>query len=293
MDINQLEVLVAVAKEKSFSRAAESLNRTQPAVSQAVRRLEQEIGERLFDRSSKDGTLTMAGELLLDYARQMLNLRESAHTAIREMRDLHQGRLSISANEHTVFYLLPLIAEYRKLYPYIKVEVQRGVASRIPKEVAAREAELGVVSFKPPDGSIKSISVATDELALFVSPSHPLAAKSSVSIRELGVETFIAHNAPSPYRQMVIEAFEKHQTKLNIAVELPSLEAIKRLVEQGVGAALLPRLSTESEIRNKQLVAVPVKELRLERKLHIIYRKNSVLSHAAKAFLKLAKEGDH
>ena len=270
MDINQLEVLVAVAKEKSFSRAAETLNRTQPAVSQAIRRLEQEIGERLFDRSSKDGTLTMAGELLLDYARQMLNLRESAHTAIREMRD-----------------------EYRKLYPYIKVEVQRGVASRIPKEVAAREAELGVVSFKPPDGSIKSLSVATDELALFVAPSHPLATKSSVSIRELGVETFIAHNAPSPYRQMVIEAFEKHQTKLNIAVELPSLEAIKRLVEQGVGAALLPRLSTESEIRNRQLVAVPVKELRLERKLHIIYRKNSVLSHAAKAFLKLAKEGEH
>ncbi len=292
MDINQLEVLVAVAKEKSFSRAAETLDRTQPAVSQAIRRLEQEVGEKLFDRSSKDGTLTMAGELLLDYARQMLNLRESAQTAIREMRDLHQGRLSISANEHTVFYLLPLIAEYRRLYPYIKVEVQRGVASRIPKEIAAREAELGVVSFKPADGSVKAIPVATDELALFVAPSHPLAGKTSVSIKELGVETFIAHNAPSPYRQMVIEAFEKHQTRLNIAVELPSLEAIKRLVEKGVGAALLPRLSTESELRNRQLVAVPVKELRLERRLHIVYRKNSVLSHAAKAFLKLAKDGE-
>lgn len=292
MDINQLEVLVAVAKEKSFSRAADALDRTQPAVSQAIRRLEQEIGEKLFDRSSKDGTLTLAGEVLLDYARQMLNLRQSAQSAIREMRDLHQGRLSISANEHTVFYLLPLIQEYRRLHPHIKVEVQRGVASRIPKEVAAREAELGVISFKPSDASVKAIPVGTDELALFVAPNHPLASKSMVSIKELGVETFIAHNAVSPYRQMVIEAFEKHGTKLNIAVELPSLEAIKRLVEQGAGVALLPKLSTESELRNGQLKAISVKELRLERKLHVIYRKNSVLSHAAKAFLKLAKGGE-
>lgn len=290
MDINQLEVLVAVAKEKSFSRAAEALKRTQPAVSQAIRRLEQEIGEKLFDRSSKDGTLTLAGEVLLDYAKQMLNLRLTAQSAIREMRDLHHGKLSISANEHTVFYLLPLIREYRRLYPYIKIEVQRGVASRIPKEIAAREAELGIVSFKPSDSSVKAIPVGSDEMALFVAPSHPLADKTVISIKDLGVETFIAHNAASPYRQKVIEAFEKHQTKLNIAVELPSLEAIKRLVEQGVGVALLPRLSTESELRSGQLRAITVKEMRLERKLHVVYRKNSVLSHAAKAFLKLAKE---
>lgn len=290
MDINQLEVLAAVAKEKSFSRAAEALKRTQPAVSQAIRRLEQEVGEKLFDRSSKDGTLTLAGEVLLDYAKQMLNLRQTAQSAIREMRDLHQGKLSISANEHTVFYLLPLISEYRRLHPFIKIEVHRGVASRIPKEVAARETELGVVSFKPTDPSVKAIPVGADEIALFVAPSHPLASKSVVSIKELGVETFIAHNAVSPYRDRVIETFEKHQTRLNIAVELPSLEAIKRLVEQGVGVALLPKLSTEAEIKNGQLKAITVKEMRLERKLHVVYRKNSVLSHAAKAFLKLAKE---
>src|SRR3954470_13262177 len=151
MDINQLEVLVTVAREKSFSRAAEVLERTQPAVSQAVRRLELEIGEKLFDRSSKDGTLTYAGEVLLDYARQMLNLRYSAQTALVEMRNLHNGKVTISANEHTVFFLLPVIAEFRKLHPKIKIEVQRGVASRIPKQITAREVELGVVSFTPND----------------------------------------------------------------------------------------------------------------------------------------------
>ena len=290
MDINQLEVLVAVAREKSFSRAAEVLNRTQPAVSQAVRRLETEIGEKLFDRSSKDGTLTLAGELLLDYAKQMLNLRQTAHTAIREMRDLHHGKVTISANEHTVFYLLPLIEEFRKLYPLIKVEVQRGVASRIPKEIMAREAELGIVSFIPGDTSVVSTTVFTDELTLIVSPNHSLASKSSVSVRELGLETFIAHNAASPYREKVIETFEKCQTKLNISVELPSLEAIKKLVETGIGIALVPKLTAQSEIDSGQLKALAVKEMKLERKLNIIYRKNSVLSHAAKSFLKLAKD---
>lgn len=290
MDINQLEVLVAVARERSFSRAADVLDRTQPAISQAIRRLEQEIGEKLFDRSSKDGTLTFAGEALLEYAKQMLNLRRNAQIALREIRDLQQGKVTISANEHTVFYLLPLIEEFRMRHPLVKIEVQRGVASRIPKEITAREVELGVISFSPNESSLRSISVFSDELTLIVSPKHHLANKGSVSVKELGNETFIAHNAPSPYRDKVIETFDKHKTRLNISVELPSLEAIKKLVERGVGIALVPKLTAKSEIENGQLKALGVNEMKLERKLNIVYRRNSELSHAAKAFLEIAKE---
>ena len=290
MDINQLEVLVTVAREKSFSRAAEVLERTQPAVSQAIQRLEQEVGEKLFDRSSKDGTLTSAGEVLLDYARQMLNLRHSANTALREMRNLHNGKVTISANEHTVFYLLPVIEEFRKRHPMIKIEVQRGVASRIPKQITGREVELGVISFKPNDTSLRAISVMNDELVLVVAPQHRLADRKSVSVKDLGDETFIAHNAVSPYRQKVIETFAKYDTRLNISVELPSLEAIKRLVETGIGVALVPKLSAASEISSHHLIGLSVREMKLERKLNIVYRKNSVLSHAAQEFLKIAKE---
>ncbi len=290
MDINQLEVLVTVATEKSFSRAAEVLERTQPAVSQAIRRLELEMGETLFDRSSKDGTLTAAGEVLVDYARQMLNLRYAANNAIREMRNLHSGKVTISANEHTVFYLLPVIEEFRKRHPMIKIEVQRGVASRIPKQITAREVELGVISFKPSDASLRSVWVMNDELMLIVAPGHRLAGKTSVSVKELGDESFIAHNAHSPYRQKVFATFEKHDTHLSISVELPSLEAIKRLVETGIGVALVPKLSAKADIANKQLFGLSVREMKLERKLNIVYRKNSALSHAAQEFLKIAKE---
>ncbi|MGB7069224.1 MAG: LysR family transcriptional regulator [Pyrinomonadaceae bacterium] len=289
MDINQLEVLATVAREKSFSRAADVLDRTQPAVSQAIRRLETELGEKLFDRSSKDGTLTSAGEVLLDYAQQMLNLRNSAENAIREMADLHQGKVSISANEHTVFYLLPVIEEFRLRHPLVKIEVRRGVASRIPKEITGREVELGVISFMPNDPSLISVPVLTDELLLIVGPSHRLRTKSTVQVRELADEIFIAHNAPSPYRRRVIETFEKHRVRLNIAIELPSLEAIKRLVSRNVGVALIPKLSAEHEVARGELVGISVNEMKLERKLNFIYRKNSVLSHAAEAFLEIAK----
>jgi len=289
MDVNQLEVLVAVANEQSFSRAAQALHRTQPAVSQAIRRLEVELGEPLFDRSSKDGTLTAAGRVLFDFAEQILNLRQGAHRAIKELKDLHHGKLALSANEYTVMYLLPVLAVFRARHPHLKVEVKRSLASRIASEVLGRGVEIGVVSFKPADEAIASIPVVMDELALIVAPSHPLAAKETVSVRELGAESFIAHNVASPYRERVVRTFEKYKTPLNISMEMPTLEAIKRLVEQEMGVALVPRLTAQVEIAHKQIVALTVREMRFERRLHLIYRKGATLSHAARAFLRVAK----
>lgn len=290
MDINQLEVLVTVAQEQSFSRAAKALHRTQPAVSQAIRRLEVELGESLFDRSSKDGTLTAAGRVLHEFAQQMLHLRAGAHTAIKELKDLHRGKLTLSANEYTVMYLLPVLPVFRARHPHIKVEVKRGLASRIPSEILGREFEIGVVSYKPSDSSIASVPVMTDELALIVAPDHPLASKDVVSVKELGAESFIAHNVSSPYREKVVRTFEKYKTPLNISMEMPTLEAIKRFVEQGMGVALVPRLTAQSEIARGQVVALTVREMRLERGIHLIYRKGATLSHAARAFLAVARE---
>lgn len=281
---------MAVAQEKSFSRAAESLHRTQPAVSQAIRRLETEIGEPLFDRSSKDGTLTAAGRVLFDLAQQMLKMRQHAHTAIRELKDVHRGKLTLSANEYTVMYLLPILPVFRVRHPHIKIEVRRSLASRIPSEIVGRDAEIGVVSFRPSDKAIATLPVLTDDLALIVPPDRPLAQKTVVSVRELGAESFIAHNVPSPYRERVIRTFEKYKTPLNISMELPTLESIKRFVEQGMGVALVPRLTAQTEIARGQVVALTVREMKFERRLHLVYRKGASLSHAARAFLQVARE---
>jgi DNA-binding transcriptional LysR family regulator len=290
MDINQLEVLIAVAGERGFSRAADKLYRTQPAISQAIRRLEEEVGEPLFDRSSKDGTLTASGQVLLKYAQQIINLRRDAKLAVKELKDLQRGKVTLGANEYTVMYLLPVISVYRVRHPHIKIEVKRDLASRIPSEVLKRDVEIGIVSFRPNDPALQALAVATDELSLIVAPGHSLAGKKVVSVRELGVESFIAHNVRSPYREKVVQTFEKHRTPLNISMELPTLEAIKRFVEQGMGVALVPRLAAQAEIERGQVVALTVREMRLERKLYLIYRKGAKLSHAARAFLNVARD---
>jgi DNA-binding transcriptional LysR family regulator len=290
LDINQLEVLIAVAEERGFSRAADRLFRTQPAVSQAIRRLENEIGVPLFDRSSKDGTLTDAGHVLLTFAHQILTHRRDAHEAIKELKGLHRGKVTISANEYTVTYLLPLISSYRARHPHVKVEVRRAMASRIPSEVLAREVEIGIISFRSSDSALKAIPVGADEIALVVSPKHPLAGRKAVSVSELGLESFIAHNVKSPYRDRVVQSFEKYRTPLNISMEMPTLEAIKRLVERDMGVALIPRMAAQTEIKLGQIVALKVNEMRLERKLYLIHRKGAKLSHAARAFLNIAQQ---
>jgi DNA-binding transcriptional LysR family regulator len=292
-----METFLAVAEERSFSRAASRLHRTQPAVSQAIAKLEGEIGEVLFDRSSRDGTLTDAGEVLREYAAKMLNLRSEASTALSELRSLHRGRLNLAANEYTSLYLLPLLDEFRRQNPRIKLAVQRTLASRISDEVLMHSVEFGVLSFRPDDSQIRSIVVYRDELALVVNPRHPLAGAGEVSIRQLGAQNFIAHNIPSPQRQKVIQTFKKHKTPLQMGVELPSLEAIKRFVEMGNGVALVPRLTAVPELRTGALVMLEVPELQTERRLRLVYRKQANLSHAAMSFLKVveayaASQGD-
>ena len=131
MELSQLAIFLAVANEKSFSRAAQKLMRTQPAVSLALQRLEAELGEKLVDRSLKDGTLTDAGKVVLEFAHKFENLNRSLSNALAELRDNHTGRLSIGANESGALYLLTHIRVFRSLYPGVKVEVRRSLSSRI------------------------------------------------------------------------------------------------------------------------------------------------------------------
>ena len=289
MELFQLETFLAVAEEKSFSRAAKRLHRTQPAVSQVIRNLEEEVGELLLDRSSRDGTLTDAGRLLHEYAQELLNLRNEARQSLVELRQLQKGRLTIAANEYTSLYLLQVLHEFRREHPMIHITIQRALASKVPQQLQEHAAELGTVSFRPEDPQLRSIVVYRDELAFVVPPTHRLAGASSVSIRQLGEEVFVAHNVPSPYRAKVRQSFARHKTPLRMDVEMPTIDSIKKFVAMGNGVALVPGLAVEHEIARGELVKVPVSELNFERRLRIVYRRNATLSHAAQAFLKIVE----
>ena len=290
MDLSQMETFLAVAEERSFSRAAVRMHRTQPAISQVIRKLEEETGEVLLDRAARDGALTAAGETLREYALRMLALRREAESALRELRSLERGQLVLAANEYTCLYLLPVLDAFRRQYPGVDVSVQRSLASRIPEGLTLRNFEMGMVSFRADVERFRSIAVYSDMLMLVVYPEHRLAGVERVSIGELGEEGFVAHNVASPLRRQVIEAFERHRKPLNIHVELPTIEAIKRFVAMGDGIALLPRLTVQRELETGELVAVAVDELHMRRVLRLVHRRDASLSHAARGFLRVARD---
>src|SRR4249920_4281836 len=159
MELSQLEVFLAVAREHRFSRAAEKLYRTQSAVSQTIRKLEDELGEALFDRSSREGVLTDAGKVLFEYAEKLINLRSEATESLAELRELQKGKLVIAANEFTVLYLLPVMAEFRRLHPMIKITVERALGSHIPDDLLRHTVEMGVLTYDPQDPRLRSIIV--------------------------------------------------------------------------------------------------------------------------------------
>jgi DNA-binding transcriptional LysR family regulator len=285
MDLDQLETFLAVAEERSFSRAAVRLHRTQPAVSQVIRKLEDSVGETLFDRAARDGSLTAAGMLLRDYAVRLLALRREASSALGELKSLERGRLQLAANEYTCMYLLPALDQFRRKFPQIGVTVHRTLASRIPDELNLRTFEMGIVSFRPDAAQFRTIAVYGDSLAFIVGAHHPLRHAKHVSINDLGKEVFIAHNVASPLRRKVIDAFQRYHTPLNMAIELPTIEAIKRFVAMGDGVALVPHLTVARELESGDLVRIPVDELEMRRVLRLVHRRQTTLSYAAKAFL--------
>ncbi len=291
MDLSQLEIFLSIAEEKSFSRAAEKMLRTQPAISIAIKRLEEELGETLFDRSSKNGSMTEAGKILFSYAQRMLNLRDEAREAVSEFRGMFRGRLTIGANESTSLYLLPpLLMEYRKRHPKIKIAVFRNVSEKIPLEVQERNLDFGFLSYDPMNPQLQSIEIHRDELVLVVPPKHRLAKQNQIAVKDLGEEQFVAHNVKTPSRTKIFELFAQNHTPLNICIELATLETIKEFVLLDVGIAILPRLAVGAEINAGKLVEVQVKGMKIEKTLRLVYRREQSLSHAAKSFLDIVKE---
>jgi DNA-binding transcriptional LysR family regulator len=287
MELHPLRVFLTVATEKSFSRAAEKLLRTQPAISLSIQRLEVELGERLIDRSAKDLLLTDAGKVVLDYARRFENLQGELENSLAEMRDKSAGRLTIGANESSTLYLLDHIERYRRQFPKIKVQIRRSLSSKIPAELIDGDLELGILTYDPEDERLVSKVIYRDHLAFIVSPQHRLAAHAEVSISELSYEQFIAHNVVSPYRAVVLREFQRHKVPLHMDLEMPTIEAIRKMVQRNEGVAFLPRMCVDEEIRQGMLREVKVKEMDVDRKIRLVYPARRVLSHAAQAFLEV------
>src|SRR3954471_24721824 len=226
MQLPDLAAFLAVASDRSFSAAARRLHRTQPAISQAVRRIEDELGERLFDRSSRDGTLTEAGRLLHDYAQRLLTLAGEAESAVQELQQMRRGRVIMAANEAAVHALLPHIERFAAAHPQVVIDVRRLASRQIATAILDRSIDFGVLTFAPTDRGVQTIPLGGDDIVLLTSPKHALAGRRRVTLQEVGREVIIAHNDPSPTRERVLRAYERKRTAINIKIALPSLDGI-------------------------------------------------------------------
>ena len=274
MDLSELEVLISLAQEGSFSRAAESLHRSQPAVSQAIRRLEDEVQAQLMDRTSRKVVLTGAGTILLGYAKRMIQLREDAKRALDELRSFKRGVLRLAANESVCNYA-------------VKIEVIQCPSNGISTMLEEQDVDFGFLSFTPVQHDLISRLLFRDELALVVYPGHPLAKSKSVILQQLGNEKFVAHLAETPSRKRLLDLFAREGVPLGIVMELSSLETIKDFVKAGDGIAILPRMCVNRELAAGELCSPPVRGMAIGRDIRVVFPRSRTHSPAAVAFLTL------
>jgi len=185
MDLSELQVFLTVAREGSFSRAAERLYRTQPAVSLTIRKLEDGLGQPLFVRGARPVRMTDAGTLLRDYAERLINLRDEVKKGLSELTGLNRGELSLGVNESSIHALLPALGQFRKLHPGIQIRVHRMFSRDIPHEVLNYRLDLGAVSFVPREAQLQATEILKDELTLVVPPKHPLSRRKEVDVTDL------------------------------------------------------------------------------------------------------------
>ena len=288
MELWQLEVFTAVAEEKSFSRAGQRIGRTQPAISSAIKLLEGELGEPLFDRRGRTVRLTGAGELLTEYAKRLLSLREEAVLAVGELRGLSRGTLRLGANETTCLYLLPeVLSAFTQAYPQVQVDIHRAITRSITERVVEGKLDFGIVTLPIKNSRLEAITIHRDEMALIVGPGHALSSRRSVKMSDLEYAPFILHKIGTTTRERLVKHFNDGGVRIKVTMELASIETIKRFVSIGMGISIVPRLCIAKEIEEGSLKALSIRDARFQRKLGLIYNKDRYQSQAARAFLAL------
>lgn len=292
MNRNHLAIFHAVAEAGSFSRGADRLLVSQPAVSKQVGELEARLGVKLFDRLPKGIRLTEAGSVLAAYARRMLDLEEQAERAMAELRGLTRGRLAIGASTTIGAYLLPeILGQFRRMHPGVELHLEIGNTEDIQHQLIEGRLDLGLTEGLVEDERLEAEVFREDELVVIAPPGHPILAKRRVTAERLAREPLILREPGSGTRAVVERALAAKGISIRPVMSMGSTEAIKRAVAAGVGLAIVSELTVKLETESGRLAIVPLSDLTLRRPLHLLRLRGRDEPAAVKEFLGMMGRG--
>jgi DNA-binding transcriptional LysR family regulator len=290
MDLDQLHTFLEIVRLKSFSKAAQSCFRTQPAVSAQVRQLEQDLNAPLFERLGTKIALTPAGQIFADYAEQILELRRQAQNAINELERVPRGELVIAANEATCIYVLPRVfSEFKKQFPNVQILVDRSYGARVVEAVIDNQADFGITQLPVKEKRLQAVKIHSDEIKLLVPADHPFAGKDEILPSELAGQPLLLPKTGTT-RSRLNAWLEPVEDEIRISMELDSTEMIKRFVMAGLGLSFVAAAHCREEVSGKRLATLSLGPEPMVRQVGLIYRKDKALSKAALGFIEAVLE---
>jgi len=289
MELHQLRGFLTVARRGSFTRAAENLYLTQPALSLQIKALEESLGESVFERKGRTLLLTPTGRLLLERAEQILGLIEQTNEEISALKGLEQGQLSIGTNDSNCLYILPdLVQQFRRQFPNVELSLTNSHSSQVAAWVSEGMVEFGLVTLPILDPQLETQPLFSREDVLICRPDHPLCAQSTVTPLELVAHPLLLLDKGSVSRTILDQTLAQADLTPKTVMQVGSIEVIKRYVEIGLGVSVVPRLNAEHEIQAGQLHAIHLDWLPTSM-VGIVQRRKGYLSPAARMFLDMLK----
>ncbi len=292
--LQQMEALICIIEERTFSGAARKMSLTQPSLTKHIKNVEDLLGARILNRRSRGITLTPEGKILYDYAKRILKLREEAKEKIQRVGENETGNIFICASTIPATYILPrVLSDFRKAHPDIRFFMQNADSDEVIEMITGSRGEVGFVGKDPRSSRLHAEALWKDRLVLAVPAGHPFAKKGSVTLSELSQEPFIVRERGSATRE-VFEEYLRDQKKLtlarfNIISEVGSSEAVKESVLAGLGVSVISIHAIAREIDGGLIVEVPLKGCGIERYFYLIYRRQFALMHHHKLFLDFIK----
>jgi len=290
MDFDQLTTFVQVAKLKSFSKAGQKVFRSQSAVSAQIRQLEQAYKAKLLDRSAKSVELTPAGVVLFDYAERLLRLRDESMQIVADRGSVVQGPITFGANEATCLYLLPdILAEFRRRYPLVHISIYRNFSHKILQRLEEGSLDLGIVTLPLKSPNLKMHVINRDRLRFMVSSKNPLAQRSNVTLEEIASAPLIFPKTGYT-RQVLDKLFRPYRSRLQVAMELPSIGMIKTFVAADVGISIISESFARDQVKTGEVKLLNVEGVDLWRELALVYRRDRSLPRAVQALINMIRE---